>query len=268
MKIGIFDSGFGGLSIMRAVVRHLPQYDYVYLGDTARTPYGTRSPDAVYEFTRQSVEFLFQQGCCVVILACNTASAEALARIQKEMLQSHPDRHILGVIIPAVESAAHETKNQKVGVLATTGTVRAGTFAQEIKKINSDIEITQQSCPMFVPLVESCEQEVSIIDYYAKKYTKTLKEAQVDTVILGCTHYEFLQENIQKALGNSVKIIAEGVVVAQSFERYLAQHPEIQERIGQSKKREFYTTDLSDHFVKNGCVFYGEDLDARKVRID
>lgn len=269
MKIGIFDSGFGGLAIMRAIVDALPQYDYMYLGDTARTPYGTRSQDVVYGFTQQAVEFLFAHDCALVIVACNTASADAVPRIQREMLVgAYMDRRVLGVIIPAAEEAVAISGSGVIGVLATEGSVASGAFVRELAKRCPGATVVQQACPMFVPLVENGETDPVVLATYAQRYTQPLADAGVNTVILGCTHYEFLHDAIAAALGRDVAIVAEGPVVAARTADYLARHPDLTSRLSTGGTRAFCTTDLSERFVRLGGVFYGTPIDAQAVRID
>ncbi|MFC1790375.1 glutamate racemase, partial [Patescibacteria group bacterium] len=197
--VGVFDSGFGGLEIFREIVKKLPDYDYLYLADTARAPYGTRSQEVIYNFTLQAVDFLFKQGCPLVILACNTASSKALRKIQQEYLpQKYPERRVLGVLIPACEEAVEKTSNNKVGVLATEGTVSSKAFVKELKKIKPEVEVSQQAAPLLVSIVESGEHEGEIADLALKNYLEPLLGKEIDTLILGCTHYGILRDKIKK----------------------------------------------------------------------
>ena len=261
--IGIFDSGFGGLEILREIVKKLPQYDYIYLGDTARLPYGTRSQEVVYNFTEQAVDFLFKKGCQMIILACNTASSEALRRIQKEYLPKHyPERRVLGVIIPAAEAAAGGTN---IGVIATEGSVASGTFERELKKINPQIEIFQQACPLLVPIIEAGEESSQIGEMALRKYLSPLLEKNIDTLILGCTHYGLLEPKIREIIGEKINIISEGKIVAQKLEDYLKRHPEIENFLTKNSKVDFLTTDLSDKFITLGSKFFGRPIRAEKA---
>ncbi len=268
MRIGIFDSGFGGLSIMRAIVKYLPQHDYIYLGDTARTPYGTRSREMVYHFSRQAVTFLFAQNCDVVIFACNTASAEALDYLQSEYVKMYQRRILFGVIQPTAMEAIQQTKNGNIGVLATEGTVRSMAFVHALEGRDSNVHVTQNACPLFVPLVENGEDNEDILRYYAKKYTKPLLDSGVDTIILGCTHYEFLAPIIQDVVGSDITLICEGPVVAQQFARQLHGARSLDKVSDLEGSRTFYTTDCPVKFVQQGQLFYGTVIDAKKVVID
>jgi glutamate racemase len=272
MKIGIFDSGFGGLNIMKSIVDRLPQYDYVYFGDTARTPYGTRSQKLVYEYTREAIDFLFEQDCQLIILACNSASAEALRKIQQEFLpEKYPDRRVLGVLIPASEGAIEKSSNKSIGVLATEGTVSSGAFEREIKKLNPGATIVQQACSLLVPIVESGEigsESESILNPILDKYLKPIVESGVDSLILGCTHYGIIENQINesiKRLGGDIFVINEGGIVAEKLEDYLSRHSEIDEKLSTNGTREFYTTDLTDRFVRLGSQFYGQKIEVKRA---
>jgi len=266
MFIGIFDSGFGGLNILKGIVKKMPEYDYIYLGDTARAPYGTRSQELIYEFSRQAVDFLFKHNCELIILACNTASSEALKKIQQEYLPKYyPDKRVLGVLIPAVEEAVEKTKNKKIGIIATEGAVNSKAFIREINKINSKIKVFQNACPLLVPLVETGEQNSKIIDLILKKYLKPLINKNIDTLILGCTHYGILERRIRKIIGSKIFIISEAEIVAKKLKDYLERHPEIKNKIGKNKNIIFYTTDLTDKFQKLGSKFFGRKIEAIKT---
>lgn len=267
-SIGVFDSGFGGLQILRYIVNELPQYNYIYLGDTARTPYGTRSPELVYQFTRQAVDFLFEQNCWLIILACNTASAEALRKIQQEYLpRRFPKRRVLGVIIPAAEEAAKYTKS-RVGVIATEGSVASGAFVREIKKLDPRLKIFQQACPLLVPIVESGEGKNLATSIILKKYLQPLMKKRIDTLILGCTHYGVLENKIKKIIGNRVYIVDEGTVVGKKLKNYLQKHAEAEKMLGKNSKIKFYTTDLTDKFKVLGNKFFGKKITPQKVSLD
>ena len=229
--IGIFDSGYGGLTILEQIRKELPGYDYLYLGDNARTPYGTRSFEVVYRFTLQCVEYLFGQGCQLVILACNTASAKALRTIQQNDLANiDPNRRVLGVIRPTVEEVGKLTKTKHIGLLATSGTVLSDSYPLEIHKIDPDIVVSSEACPLWVPLIENNEHQNEGADYFVKKYIRNLlnQDSQIDSVILGCTHYPLLCNKIARELPEGVKIISQGEIVAGSLADYLQRHPEME----------------------------------------
>jgi glutamate racemase len=265
-SIGIFDSGFGGLTILREIVKELPQYDYIYLGDTARNPYGTRSGDIVYDFTCQSLDFLFDKGCDLVILACNTASALALRKVQREYLPNkYPDKKVLGVIIPTVEEVVEG--NKKIGIMSTSGTARSKAFTKEINSRNKDIEVFEQACPLLVPLIENAEFNEEILDSILKKYLQLFIDEKVDVVILGCTHYSIFYDAIRKRLPANIKILIEGEIVSQKLKTYLEKHGEIETLLSKGGKRIFYTTDLTDKFQNLGKVFFGADIDVKNIEI-
>ncbi|MEY4747056.1 MAG: hypothetical protein RLZZ416_105 [Candidatus Parcubacteria bacterium] len=264
--IGMFDSGFGGLSVLREVVKVLPQYDYMYLGDNARTPYGTRSSDLVYEFTKQAVDFLFSRRCDLVILACNTASADALRKIQQEYLpKKYPRKRVLGVIVPALEEAIEATKNNRVGVLATEGTVVSKTFPREMKLRAPKIRVFQQAAPLLVPLVEAGERKTPAAKPILENYIRPLLKKNIDTLILGCTHYGHLEKEIKRIVGKKIRLVSEGPVVARKLNLYLERHPEIESRLTRGKRRTFYTTDLSERFKRLGAVFFGTAIRPQKI---
>jgi glutamate racemase len=265
-SIGIFDSGFGGLDIMRGIVKKLPEYGYVYLGDTARVPYGTRSKEIVYDFTRQAVDFLFKKNCELIVIACNTASSDALRQIQRKYVSKYyAGKKVLGVLIPAAEAAVAKTKNKKIGVMATEGTVASGAFAREISKINPEIKIFQAACPLLVPLVEAGEQNSKITDLALQKYLKPLIGKKVDTLILGCTHYGVLENKIKKIAGSHVDIISEAKVVAEKLKDYLERHQEIDKKLAKKGRRNFYSTDLTKKFQVLGSKFFGQKIKVQKA---
>ncbi len=268
-SIGIFDSGFGGLHIMREIVKELPEYSYIYLGDTARTPYGTRSQETVYNFTKQAVEFLLGQKCWLIVLACNTISSEALRKIQKEYLTSHyPKRRVLGVLIPAAELAVGETDNNRVGVIATEGSVGSGAFEREVKKLDPKIRVFQKSCPLLMPIVEAGEQNSEIVEIVLKKYLAPLVKKNIDTLILGCTHYGLLEGKIKNVLGSKIKVIGEGKIVAKKLKDYLLKHPEIERNLNKNSRRTFFTTDLTDRFRLLGSKFFGRPIVPEKIKLE
>lgn len=265
-SIGVFDSGFGGLSILRHIARELPEYGYVYLGDTARTPYGTRSQEVLYEFTRQAVDFLFYHNCELIILACNTASSVALRKIQQEYLPKYyPHKRVLGVIIPTAEMAIEITKNNKIGVIATESTVASDAFKPELVKINPLTKVFQQACPLLVPIVESGEQNSEIADIALRKYLNPLIKKKIDTLILGCTHYGILESKIKKIAGRNIKVISEGKIVAKKLKQYLQRHSEIERKLTKNHKIVFYTTDTTSRFKKLGSKFFGKKIEPIKA---
>lgn len=267
--IGVFDSGFGGLAILKEIVKKLPNYNYIYLGDTARTPYGTRSQEVVYKFTEQAVDFLFKKGCWLIILACNTASSEALRKIQQEYLpRKYPNRRVLGVVIPASEEASVRTTKGRIGVIATNGTVKSGAFERELKKLNPRLKIFQQAAPLLVLLVEAGEHNSKAAELILKNYLNPLLKNKIDTLVLGCTHYGILEEKIKKIIGKKVHVITEGKIVAKKLNNYLKNHPEIERKIGKNSKRVFYTTDLTDNFSILGSKFFGEKIRVKKIKLN
>ena len=267
--IGVFDSGFGGLSILKEIVKKLPHYRYVYLGDNARTPYGTRSSAIVYQFTKQAVRFLFSKNCDIVILACNSASAEALRNIQQDYLpKKYPSKRVLGVIIPALEEATAVTKNKRIGVLATEGTVASDTFARELRTRDPKIRIFQQAAPLLVPLVEAGEHRTRAARLILRRYLVPLLGNSIDTLILGCTHYGHLEKEIQHIVGKKVRVISEGPVVAWKLNEYLSRHPEIESRLSRDRQLTFYTTDMSERFKKLGALFFGRKISPRKTELE
>jgi glutamate racemase len=267
--IGVFDSGFGGIDVLRGIVASMPQYNFIYLGDTARTPYGTRSKEVVYEFTRQAVEFLFENNCELIILACNTASSMALRKIQQEYLPKYyPEKRVLGVLIPAAEEAVETTKNKRVGVIGTSGTVASGSFMREINKFNPKIQVFEQACPLLVPIVEEGEQDSEITEIMLTKYLKPLMDDDIDTLVLGCTHYGILKEQIQKIIGPNVTVLSESKVIPEKLADYLTRHPEIGEKIGEGGIAKFFSTDLTDKFTTLGSKFFGREIEAEKVSLE
>jgi len=266
--IGVFDSGYGGLTILKGIRETLPQYDYLYLGDNARTPYGTRSFDVVYRFTRQAVESLFSRGCQLVILACNTASAKALRSIQQKDLPGwDPSRRVLGVVIPTVEALGHITKNGNIGLLGTPGTVSSGTYDIEIAKFFPQFRTVSVACPMWVPLVENKEFDSPGADYFVKKYVDELftQEPEIDTVILGCTHYPLLIDKIRREIGSRAAIVAQGELVGASLADYLRRHPEMDAKCTKGGSCEFLTTENPDKFTELAEIFLQTPLKASRI---
>ena len=263
--IGVFDSGYGGLTVLRSLVDALPQYDYLYLGDNARSPYGTRSFETVYRYTLQCVEWLLKQNCPLIILACNTASAKALRSIQQSDLQRlSPTARVLGVIRPTTEIIGKYTTTNSIGILATNGTVDSNSYGIEIEKFFPDVKIEQEACPLWVPLVENNEHTTEGADYFVKKHLDNIlaRDKNIDTLLLACTHYPLLREKIEKHLPQNIKLLSQGEIVAHSLEDYLQRHPEIEGRITKESNRSFYTTDSAEDFNAKASIFFGETVNA------
>ena len=274
--IGIFDSGYGGLTIFNHIRQRLSQYDYLYLGDNARAPYGTRSFDVIYEYTLQAVNYLHEQGCNLIILACNTASAKALRTIQQNNI--NPDKlRVLGVIRPTVEVVPTRTRTNHIGVLATPGTVASESYVIELQKQNPELVITQQACPMWVPLIESGEHQHEGADYFVEKYLTQLLERDplIDTIILGCTHYPLLQEKIEAFLAKQtisqqrVSVIAQGEIVAESLADYMERHADIAQRalLGSTGTCTFLTTESANKFSGAASIFLEETICAQHIEL-
>ena len=267
--IGIFDSGYGGLTIMREIVTKLPQYDYIYLGDNARAPYGTRSFDTVYRYTLQCVKWFFSQGCPLVILACNTASAKALRTIQQHDLPKiGNDKKVLGVIRPTTEVIGNYSDSKKIGILATTGTVNSNSYVIEIEKFFPEIKVFQQACPLWVPLVENEEYDTHGADFFIKKYINQLLDQSpaIDAVLLACTHYPLMHDKIREYTPADIKILSQGEIVANSLAGYLQRHPEIEKKLSLAERHQFFTTDATEDFDRHAANFYGAEI--RSVHVD
>ncbi|MDQ2751481.1 MAG: glutamate racemase [Bacteroidota bacterium] len=268
--IGVFDSGFGGLTVLQAIVQKLPQYSYIYLGDNARAPYGNRSFETVYQYTLQCVKWLFEKGCPLVILACNTASAKALRTIQQNDLPNiDVSKRVLGVIRPTSEVIGTFTRNKKIGVMATKGTVASQSYVIEINKFFPNVQVIQEACPMWVPLVENNEHEHHGANYFVKKYIDQLirKDRKIDTVLLACTHYPLLMKKICEYMPVDVKVVSQGAIVASSLEDYLHRHPEIETKLSKFAERHFYTTDDSADFDVQAEKFYGKKVKSAFVEL-
>jgi len=266
--IGVFDSGYGGLTVLREFVNHLPQYDYLYLGDNARSPYGTRSFETVYRYTLECIQWLLKQNCPLIILACNTASAKALRTIQqKDLERLHPTARILGVIRPTTEIIGKHTATNSIGILATNGTVQSHSYEIEIQKFFPDVKIEQEACPMWVPLVENNEHLTEGSDYFVKKHIDAIlkKNKDIDTLLLACTHYPLLKEKIEKHLPSHVKLLSQGEIVTQSLKDYLNRHAEIESKISKEGKRNFYTTDSAEDFNSKASIFFGTNISATHI---
>ena len=274
--IGIFDSGYGGLTILNEIRKVLPEYDYLYLGDNARAPYGTRSFDVIYEYTLQAVNYLHQQGCNLIILACNTASAKALRTIQQRDINPHKLR-VLGVIRPTAEQAPTITQTGHIGVLATPGTVASESYVIELQKQNPQLVVTQQACPIWVPLIESGEHTNEGANYFVEKYLTELltHDPKIDTIILGCTHYPLLQPKIEDYLNKTnrkISVIAQGEIVANSLQNYLLRHPDIAERARDNSKcliqnSKFLTTESATKFAESASLFLTEPIQAQHIEL-
>jgi glutamate racemase len=259
--IGVFDSGYGGLTVLKELVKELPQYDFLYLGDNARAPYGTRSFETVYEYTLQCVKALFDKGCHLVVLACNTASAKALRTIQqKDLPQLAPKKRVLGVIRPTTEVIGQYSESGHIGVLGTSGTVNSGSYEVEIHKFFPELKVQQEACPMWVPLIENNEIDTPGAEYFIKKHVDQLmqKDPDIDAIILACTHYPLIQDKIQKYLPQHVKLISQGDLVAKSLHHYLKRHHELEARCSKYGQVQFFTTDQPENFDKAATLFYGK----------
>jgi glutamate racemase len=269
--IGIFDSGYGGLTVMKEIVQRLPQYDYLYLGDNARAPYGTRSFDTVYQYTLQCVQWFFEQGCSLVILACNTASAKALRTIQQNDLpRLAPQKRVLGVIRPTAEIIGRFSENKSVGILATNGTVSSGSYPIEIEKFFPQVKVYQEACPMWVPLVENNEYKNNGADYFIKKNLHHIfeKGEDIDVILLACTHYPLLKEKIEEYLPVGVKLLSQGEIVANSLAVYLHRHPELEALCSKKGERSFYTTDSTEDFNNHATAFFGQSIASKHLDLE
>ena len=282
-KIGVFDSGYGGLTILEAIRKELPQYDYLYLGDNARAPYGTHSFDVIYRYTLQAVNYLIDQDCALIILACNTASAKALRTIQQKDLpeinrqrliaNSQQPINVLGVIRPTVEAVPGITKSKHVGILGTPATVSSESYILELEKIDPDLTISQQACPMWVPLIESCEHLHEGADYFVEKYIRAIldKDPQIDTLVLGCTHYPLLLKKINRYLdisrsqGLEIKTIAQGSLIAKSLADYLTRHPEYRNQLSENASCRYLTTENADRFAQSASNFLADKISAEHI---
>ncbi|MCM1368996.1 MAG: glutamate racemase [Candidatus Amulumruptor caecigallinarius] len=280
-RIGIFDSGYGGLTILEGIRKVIPEYDYLYLGDNARAPYGSRSFDIVYEFTRDALEELFRRGCRLVILACNTASAKALRSIQQHVLPlTYPDRRVLGVIRPTVEILGEYTHTGHIGLVATPGTVRSHSYRMEIEKLYPEMRITEQACPMWVPLVENNEATKPGADYFVKKYINEIMAADplIDTIVLGCTHYPILLPKIKKYVPENVRIVVQGEIVADSLKDYLHRHPELECRCTKAGRDrnpekggvnsgnvEYLTTENPEDFNRFASLLLNDNVNSSRI---
>ena len=268
--IGIFDSGYGGLTVLKEIVKRLPEYDYIYLGDNARAPYGTRSFETVYEYTLECVQKLFSMNCELIILACNTASAKALRTIQqKDLPRIAPEKRILGVIRPTTEIVGKHTKTGHIGVLGTTGTIASNSYPIEIKKFYPQLKVHQEACPMWVSLVENNEIESEGADFFIQKNIKSLlnQDKQIDTIILGCTHYPLLTNKIKKYLPHNITLLSQGEIVAESLADYLKRHETMEKKCSKGGTIEFFTTDSPENFDSAASVFFEKKVNSKHLNL-
>jgi len=264
--IGVFDSGYGGLTILKELKKQLPQYDYIYLGDNARAPYGTRSFETVYQYTLEAVNWFFKQGCSLVIIACNTASAKALRNIQQlDLPHIDPSKRVLGVIRPTTEVLGNFSTNQKIGIMGTLGTVQSDSYPIELAKFFPDLEVFQQACPMWVPLIENGEYDKPGADYFVQQYLNELfrQSKDIDTILLACTHYPLLEAKIKSFLSPGVSLVTQGDIVAKSLAKYLENHPVLAQKCSQHGHLHFYTTDNAKTFENQGSLFFGQKIEAK-----
>lgn len=268
--IGVFDSGYGGLTVFKEIARALPQYDFIYLGDNARVPYGNRSFETVYKYTLECVNHLFEMNCNLVILACNTASAKALRSIQQNDLTKRNDyRRVLGVIRPTAEVLGNYSKSGQVGIFATQGTVTSESYIIEAHKQFPELNVTQEACPMWVPLVENNEFDTPGADYFVKKHIHSLLHhaPNIDTILLACTHYPLLEKKIRQFLPTGIQLLGQGEIVASSLKDYLYRHPEMEELCTKSGHRSFFTTESTADFDRKGKIFLGEDIQSKHLEL-
>jgi glutamate racemase len=268
--IGVFDSGYGGLTVLKEIVERLPQYDYIYLGDNARAPYGSRSFDTVYQYTLECVKWFFEQGCQLVVLACNTASAKALRTIQQHDLPKiDASKRVLGVIRPTTEVIGQYTKTNTVGILGTAGTVQSGSYPIEIAKFYPEIKVYQEACPMWVPLIENNEHLSAGADYFVKKHIGNImrKSPEIDTLLLACTHYPLLINKIKEIAPANITILSQGKIVADSLAEYLQRHPEMEQKCSKNGQLDFFTTDSTEDFDNHAAVFYGKTVRSRHLAL-
>ena len=268
--IGVFDSGYGGLTILSEIRAHLPQYDYLYLGDNARAPYGSRSFDVIYEYTWEAVQALFDAGCSLVILACNTASAKALRNIQQKQLPEHaPDKRVLGVIRPSTEALNQFSRNQHVGILATEGTVKSESYVIELQKFAPDLAVTQHACPMWVPLIENNQHQSPGGQFFIQQDLLQLleKDPKIDTILLGCTHYPIVKAQIEAALPEHIRVIAQGSIVAASLADYLIRHPEMDDRCSKGGNVRYWTTENAQAFSEKASALMQMPIQAEHIHL-
>ena len=268
--IGIFDSGYGGLTVLSEIKTLMPEYDYIYLGDNARAPYGSRSFEAVYEFTLEAVKWFFAQGCHLIILACNTASAKALRTIQQvDLPQLAPENRVLGVIRPTAECVHTLSKTGHIGIFGTEGTIQSKSYELEIEKLHPQLTITSEACPMWVPLVENEEYDSAGADYFVQQHINRLlkKNANIDTIILGCTHYPLLMSKIREFIPKHINVVSQGKYVAESLKHYLHRHPKMDERCTKNGTVKYFTTDSPEKFKQFASLFSNENINVESISI-
>ncbi|MBU1202511.1 glutamate racemase [Patescibacteria group bacterium] len=266
--IGVFDSGYGGLTIFKDIEKKLPQYDYIYLGDNARAPYGDKSQAVIFKYAKEAIDYLFSQGCSLIIFACNTASAMALRRIQQEYLpQKYPDKNVLGVIRPLAEAVGELSKNRKVAVMGTTSTIESKAYVHEFANLDPNIKVFQQACPLLVPLIEESREDQPETKMAVTEYVRPLKKENPDIVVLGCTHYGFLHDIIARNFGLEVKILDSGQVVADKLAEYLKRHSQYA-KTSKDPKRIFLTTNSSEKFNKAAEKFLGRKIESQTIKLN
>lgn len=266
--IGFFDSGLGGLTVLKDVEKLLPEYSYLYLGDNARTPYGSRTAETIYSFTTQCVHELFARGAELIVLACNTASSSALRRIQQEFLpKHHPGKRVLGILIPMAEEAPELSDTKHIGILATEATVASRAYIIEIAKIDPRVTVFQQACPLLVPIIELEGLEWEGLDLILKKYVHQLlaQDGSIDTIILGCTHYAILKERVQKFAGGGIRVVSQGTIIAEKLQDYLLRHPEIESRLNRTRSKTFLTTEASDRTKHLARLFFDDSISMESI---
>lgn len=266
--IGVFDSGYGGLTVLKEIVKELPQYDYLYMGDNARAPYGPRSFDTVYHYTLEAVQWFFKQGCELVVLACNTASAKALRTIQqKDLPNIDPQKRVLGVIRPTTEIIGQYSQTGSIGVIGTTGTVLSDSYPIEIAKFFPQLKVYQEACPMWVPLIENNEYDKPGADYFVKKHLDHILQAsgQIDTLLLACTHYPLLINKIKQLVPENISVVSQGEIVAKSLAQYLEKHPEMAEKCSKNGEISFFTTDSTVDFDNHAAIFFGQPIASKHL---
>lgn len=269
-SIGVFDSGYGGLTVFKSIAEKLPNYNYIYLGDNARSPYGDHSYETIYRYTLECVEWLFAQGCPLVILACNTASAKALRSIQQKVLPvKYPNHRVLGVIRPTAEVVGDFSNNKTIGIMGTRGTVNSLSYPMEIAKFFPELKVLQQSCPMWVPLIENNEHLNPGADYFVDKYLKALleKDANIDCILLACTHYPLLIPKLKAVLPEDIQLLGQADIVADSLDTYLQKHPEIATKIAQGGEKHFYTSGDRQVFDQHASIFFGEEIGSEQMHL-
>ncbi len=268
--IGVFDSGYGGLTVLKEIVKVLPQYDYVYLGDNARTPYGTRSFETVYQYTLECVQQLFAMGCPLVVLACNTASAKALRTIQQNDLDKiNPENRVLGVIRPTAEIIGQHTSSKHIGILATKGTIQSASYIIEIEKFFPQIKVHQEACPMWVPLIENNEHQTEGAKYFIQKHINQLlaQNSSIDTILLACTHYPLVANTIKSFLPSGITLLSQGEIVATSLEDYLHRHEPLEKRCTKNATLQFFTTDDTQDFNAHAALFFGQQVESKHINL-